>query len=131
MPAPTGLQQRGQAIWAAYGADSLPASLSALVEETARTADRLDKLDALLAGRRDDWAFILTDDMGGVSLVIDKLLGEARQQQMAFKQLLMELRQAGLKPEMTKKTEDQPQGRGGIVDELRRRREARQSESAG
>ncbi len=131
MPAPTGLQQRGQAIWASYKADGLPASLSALVEETARTADRLDKLDALLAGRRDDWASIVLDEMGEVTLVVDKLLGEARQQQMAFKQLLMELRQAGLKPEMTEKTEDKPQGRGGIVDELRRRREARQSESAG
>ncbi len=131
MPAPPGLQPRGQAIWASYKADDLPASLSALVEETARTADRLDKLDALLAGRRDEWAFILTDDMGGVSLMIDKLLGEARQQQMAFKQLLMELRQAGVKPEMTEKIEEQPQGRGGMVDELRRRREARQSESAG
>jgi hypothetical protein len=61
-----------------------------LLEEACRTADRLDRLDALLVGDVESWARIETDQ-GESELVIDSALAEARQQGAALLRLLTSL----------------------------------------
>jgi hypothetical protein len=99
-PAPMpDLAQRGHRLWVeltAEGPKPRPAE-RALIEEICRSADRLDTLDGMLRGDEDSWVHLRPgseDDGGQVQLVINNLLAEARQQQVAFKQLLGELRQA-------------------------------------
>ena len=63
-----------------------------LLEEACRIADRLDRLDAVLAGEADVWARLVhrtrTDSY---ELVIDSAMGEARQHALALKQLLLSI----------------------------------------
>lgn len=94
---PDGLGVRGKAIWLAYAAGSRPAGERALVHELARCADTLDRLDALAAGRAEAWASLAFDGMGEITLTVDKVLDERRTHQIAFKTLIGEVRQAGIK----------------------------------
>lgn len=77
--------------------DSLPPAQRVLLEEACRIADRLDTLDDFLDGRRDSWMkfHARNEDGSIVEVVVDKALGEARQQATALKQLIAELRAAG------------------------------------
>src|SRR5688500_13433317 len=59
-----------------------------LLEEACRTADRLDRLDALLVGDLESWARIDHRRDGTTEVVIDSALSEARQQALALRQLL-------------------------------------------
>lgn len=127
---PRDLRTRGQAIWAAYAADTLDAPSRALVQEAARCADTLDKLDALLAGRRDAWVKLVFDEMGNVELSVDKVLNERRMYQLAFMQQMNAIRAAGIKVVAAPAVQGQPQGRGGLIDELKRKRDQRESEPA-
>lgn len=61
-----------------------------LLEEACRTADRLDRLDALLVGDIESWARIETE-RGDSELIIDAALAEARQQGAALLRLLTSL----------------------------------------
>ncbi|NMO52013.1 hypothetical protein HH310_12500 [Actinoplanes sp. TBRC 11911] len=63
-----------------------------VLEEAARTADRLERLDALLRGDVDEFASVRFAD-GRTELVVDRTLGEARAQQASLARLLSELRQ--------------------------------------
>lgn len=66
-----------------------------LLEEACRTADRLDRLDALLRGDQQHWMTLLVSDDGAeVTVVVGSVLSEARQQATALKQLVAELRQS-------------------------------------
>jgi hypothetical protein len=71
-----------------------------LLEEACRTADRLDKLDGLLAGSRADWVSLRSrrgrDD--AVEVVVDAALVEARQQANVLRQLLAALQVKGAGP---------------------------------
>lgn len=118
MSTPADLKQRGREIWAAFNASSLPAGNRALVHEACRLADTLDKLDAILSQRADEWARIVVDDMGDVTLVVDSLLGERRQQALALKQLMGEIRTAGLKQTGGRPVEQEPEGRGGLIIDI-------------
>lgn len=74
-------------------ADLTPGQLL-LLEEAARIADRLDRLDAQLDG--GDWLRLqLSPQSGDVIVIVDKALSEARQQATALKQIIAELRQSG------------------------------------
>lgn len=65
-----------------------------VLEEAARTADRCEQLDRLLRGDRREWARVEYSDTGTrIVLVVDKAMGEARQQQATLARLLSELRQ--------------------------------------
>ncbi|HEY9415703.1 MAG TPA: hypothetical protein VIQ30_13150, partial [Pseudonocardia sp.] len=86
------LRARGRRLYDRLVGDDEPVEVVALVEEICRTADRLDRLDAIVNGRDRAWLTLEVDDVGEVTVVVDKVLGEARQQQMAFKGLLGELR---------------------------------------
>jgi hypothetical protein len=62
----------------------------------------LDNLDAILGSRQKEWAKIETDEGGEVVLVVDGLLSERRQQQLAFTTVMDKIRAAGLKEEAPK-----------------------------
>ncbi|WP_123378604.1 hypothetical protein [Pseudokineococcus lusitanus] len=84
-----------------------------VLEEAARTADRLDQLDDVIAGRGvlELMHFRSVPERDGderhVVMTVDAVLAEARQQQTVLKQLLAALR---LPDEATGK---RPQHRGG------------------
>ncbi|WP_162829949.1 hypothetical protein [Amycolatopsis palatopharyngis] len=71
----------------------LPPLQSRLLLEACRIADRLDRLDRQLYG--GDWlTFDADNDSGQVTVVVDRVLAESRQQALAFKQIVAELRQS-------------------------------------
>jgi hypothetical protein len=98
----------GSALWLEMTKDGqLPALQAVLLLEACRIADRLDKLDAQLRG--EDWLRFLVDETGSeVTVVVDKVLAEARQQATALKQIVAELRTAAGKP--ASKTPRAPSG---------------------
>lgn len=115
---------RGTRLWrdtTAERSDLSPAE-RVLLEETCRTADRLDRLDAFLSGREDSWMkFWRNDDGTTVKVVIDRALTEVRQQQDTFRGMVADLvkKQAAKAPE-------QPEA--SASDELgKRRAEARRA----
>lgn len=83
---------RGSRLWAAYCERADGEAALAVLEEVCRTADRLDRLDALLTGDADVWCR-LVEKFGGslVEVQVDSALAEARQQGAAFRQLLAAL----------------------------------------
>ena len=111
---------RGERLWRDMNSDDLAPGQRVLLEEACRIADRLDKLDRLLAGSAKDWISLVADrgDLERQIVVIDRPLSEACQQATALKQLIAEIRAAtGAKPG------EQP--KEGDSDELAKRREER------
>lgn len=82
---------RGARLWAAYCEQAVGEAGLTLLEEVCRTADRLDRLDALLTGEADVWSRLVENRDGTVELQIDSALSEARQQGQAFARLLAAL----------------------------------------
>lgn len=92
---------RGQKLWdeITEANPGLDPAQKVILEEACRTADRLDQLDDIIAGkgvlallrfRRMDEQD--TDDERHIVLTVDGVLSEARQQQNVLKQLLVSLR---------------------------------------
>lgn len=121
--APTGLSQRGKALWEELvsGRD-VDAPTAVLVAEMCRCVDRLERLNGILRGKSKEW-ISLAEQIDGedVSVVVDAALAEARQQQLALRQLMSSLG-VGKLPEV--KTEG-----GSFLDELDKRRRDRESEA--
>lgn len=91
-----GLAKRGQALWdeITAGHELDPGQL-VLLEEACRCADRLDGLDRIIAGKGVLQLLHfrhMDDDHKVVSLTVDGVMSEARQQQTVFKQLVAALR---------------------------------------
>lgn len=98
----TGLGDRGQAIYKAYSKDTKDPARLALALEAARIADRLDELDSVIQGKGvlqlmqfrvlDN---IIQDDPPerdiNVEVKFQSVLGEARQQAIAFSGILKTL----------------------------------------
>jgi hypothetical protein len=101
------LGQRGQAIWDAYDATGLAAGHRALVHEAARLADTLDKLQLLAAGDIEVWASLVTNDGTEFTLEVNGVLAEIRNQQSVFKNVMLEIRQTGLKQTGPAKSKDE------------------------
>lgn len=106
-------------------ADQAPGPIErVLIEEACRLVDRLDRIDGILSGRDRAWLTLEVDDLGAeVTVVLDKALSEGRQQQVALKTVLAELRQvrAAVSPGAGKpsgKAAAGPQGGGGVVADL-------------
>lgn len=99
---PAGLGARGSRLWAAItDLHDLDPAQSVVLEEACRSADRLDELDSIIAGRGvlNLMRFRLKDDFESddgrevrVEVTFNSVLAEARQQQTVFKQLLAALR---------------------------------------
>lgn len=89
MKPPTGLGARGRRMWrqSVETWQLTPAHL-VLLEEACRIADRLDLLDGLICGGSAD-----DEDDGPISGGLAGLLAESRQQSVALKGILAELRQ--------------------------------------
>ena len=121
MITPDGLGTRGAALFSQV-AEGVKIELSplhaALLVEACRIADRLDRLDAQLAG--GVFLDVETSDRGVVEVVVDKGLAEARQQALAMKQIVSEIRQAA-------PAEGAAGTEGDQVDDLSSRRAARRS----
>lgn len=112
-----GLGERGTALWTALCAGAEPVgAVGVLILEACRTADRLERLDKFLNGNEQSWFdFIEPEDGSGrVRVVIDAPLAEARQQQMALKQLLQTI---GI--------DQKPAAKGSKSDDLSAKRAAR------
>lgn len=92
------LGSSGSWLWREMTNDGFPPPMQRLLLlEACRIADRLDRLDAQLNG--ESWLRFLANDEGTeVTVVVDRVLAEARQQATALKQLVAEYRQAGAKP---------------------------------
>jgi hypothetical protein len=91
------LGTRGRRLWRQVtdeGTELMPGE-RVLLEEACRTADRLDTLDRILRGDEDAWMrFRVNQDGDEVTVVVNNVLSEVRQQQVTLKQLLAELRQS-------------------------------------
>ncbi|MEW2442799.1 hypothetical protein [Micromonospora marina] len=90
------LGTRGRRLWRQLIDDGpkLKPAERVLAEEACRTADRLDVLDRILRGDEDAWMRLHSANDGGsiVKVVLNNALSEARQQQVALRALLAELR---------------------------------------
>ena len=89
-----GLKARGAALWEKETVKrTLDGFTAVLLGELCRTADTLDRLDSILAGRTRDWIKLgdelemLADGGVKVTVVVDGILSERRQQQLAYRQL--------------------------------------------
>lgn len=102
---PAGLAPGGQRLWQAVAkGHDLDAAQLVQLEEACRAKDRLDKLNLLLTGEAETWAYIVhrarTDDY---ELKIDDALKQANATANLLKQLLAALRlpdrQTGKRPQ--------------------------------
>lgn len=95
---PAGLKTRGAALWTTLG-QSEGSSAGAIALEACRIADRLDELDAIIAGKdvlhllmfrvRLDLEELLEKKPDAViKIEVSNVLAESRQQAMALKNLL-------------------------------------------
>jgi hypothetical protein len=80
-------------LWGAYVERVDGTRGEVLLEEACRVADRLDALDALLAGTAADWVSLVEEKGSGdsVTVKIDGVLAEARQQQGILHRILTTL----------------------------------------
>lgn len=95
-----------------------------LAEEAGRIADRLDRIDAFLDGKKD-WLRVRTivsefEDEVRIKISLDGALAEARQQQVALKTIISELRlsTAAPKPGVSTPTTSAKAGAGASVTDL-------------
>ncbi len=135
------LGTRGRRLWQQVANEGeLKPGDRVLLEEACRTADRLDVLDRILRGDDDAWMRLHSANEDGsiVKVVLNNALAEARQQQVALKQLLAELRQSravtagkpGDRGKTTASSGGNSKGGGGVAD-LAARIAARRAQTAG
>jgi len=130
--APAGLAARGRRLWKEiHEKVTLDPAQLVILEEACRTADRLDRLDAILRGEGSEWLSLrLGADGADVTVVLSGPLAEARQQQTVLKQLLVTLRlpdeATGAKPQHRgSRGAYAPKGSGGNVTAIDRARSSR------
>jgi hypothetical protein len=97
---PTGLSDRGERLWTAVMKDySLDPGAELVLEEACRMADRLERLHKALRSNEDKAWFSLAEDsldlvdtrhgeVAKIKIVVDPGLAEARQLQLAFRQMI-------------------------------------------
>lgn len=132
---PHGLHARGASLWTALGHQRGTAP-GELALEACRTADRLDELDRIIAGKgvlqlmkfrlTPDW----WDDEGDrhvhVEVGFQSVLSETRQQQGRLAKLLEDLGVTGARAKTLTRAPKRP---ANVRDQLRERREAREQEA--
>lgn len=135
--APSFLRAKGRQLWDSVNRDfELNPAGQALLGEACRTVDRLERMAAALSSRSTMW-FELEPSMAEQELdaapefnvVVNGMIGEARQLQNVLRSTLKELGVTGV----AAKAEDES-SRVSLTDELKRRRQerlARAAEQAG
>ena len=90
---PTGLGDRGAALWRAFGGDNTSDGARAvMIAEAARMADQLEQLDAFIRGDVDAWAKVEIPGSGKtLVLKIDGAVSERRQSMTVFRHLIGQL----------------------------------------
>jgi hypothetical protein len=68
-----------------------PYSITVMITEASRIADRLDRLAALLAGERSSWLSLRAGRDGAIEVKVDNALQEARAQATTLRGLLYEI----------------------------------------
>lgn len=113
-----------------------PPARRALMLVASRLAARLDRLDAYLTGREDAWMRLHSRNEDGsvVEVVVDAALSEARQHDLALRQILADLVKAAepAKPAEPAAPEPKEPGRvrAGVTDISKRIADRRSSSSA-
>ncbi|WP_169840382.1 hypothetical protein [Corynebacterium sphenisci] len=126
-PAPAYLKARGQALWDSITADySLTPAALVLLGEACRTADRLERMAGALASGKQMWFELGEEDpdTGGIPIVVNGLLGEARQAQGQLRQTLGQLGVVSVEATGA----DEP---ASVLDQLQAKRAARLAAAAG
>lgn len=118
---------RGAQLWRDMAETALGPAHRVLLDEACRIADRLDRLDALLAGR-ENWIRLRPPDRDGAPMVVvvDSVLAESRQQASVLRGLVTELRAAtGAKTRLAAPEKPKKKGAGlaDLVNLADRRRE--------
>jgi len=120
---------RGRRLWAQLNDGRRNPAEVVLIEETCRIADRLDLLDAVLAGDQITWMELRAgaDDDAPMVIVIDNALSQARMHATTLRGLVTELRQSNA----TGTAGAHADKAGDPLDEIARRRAARLATAAG
>ncbi|WP_052069851.1 hypothetical protein [Rhodococcoides fascians] len=131
---PSGLAERGEALWRALGGDSTnDGARAVLIAEASRLADVLEGLDRLIGGDVDTWTSISIPD-GDKDLVlrIDAAVSERRQTVTVFRHVIAQLTNVAVPAgaAQTKTAGGGGEGGGGL-DDLEERRAARRADAAG
>ncbi|MFE3060684.1 hypothetical protein [Nocardia sp. NPDC059239] len=88
------LASGGAALYESLSDPGDSAELSALILEAARIKDRLDRLDRLISGEEELWAYLVTARGGDDTVLevsINNAMTEARQTATVFRQMLAEI----------------------------------------
>lgn len=105
----------GSELWISVLAEEDPGPMGrALLLEACRIVDRLDRLDDQLDG--GDWLEIETEEGGQLTVVVDKALSEARQQAVALKGVVAEIRQVSRGSKAAGPSQSSSKGAEGIAD---------------
>lgn len=95
---PTGLGERGQALWLALGGHTTTdGARAALIAEAARLADQLEKLDQIITGDDATWLRLEVPEGRDIKLVvpIQAAIAERRQSVTVFRHVLGQLSNVG------------------------------------
>lgn len=115
------LDEAGRSLWKALSAGAeLTGGAGVLALEACRCVDRLERLHRALTDKAAWLELDVADGSDVATVVVDKALAEARQQQMTLKQLLTAL------------GADKPEAKtgGSFLDDLAARRVARDADAA-
>lgn len=103
---PEGLKTRGKALWEGVTSEvELDAAGLSILEDACRTADIIDRLSQA-SGNAATWfrlaeeAEYVADDSVKISIIVNPLLGEIRQQRLTLKQLLAQLKVGKIMPKV-------------------------------
>lgn len=103
----------GRELWAGMNDPRDPADVVALVVETCRVKDRLDRLHRMASRDDHEWGRILPqgDSQSEFVLEVSNVLREQRQTEVVFKQLVAEVNRRRLDYD-----DDDPDEAGGLSD---------------
>ena len=119
---------RAERLAADLKVEELAGAARVLADEAVRITRRLERLDAQLEGDQDAWLHLTANLPETVAEVtVDKALAEARQQALALKGVLAELR--AIQGADSGKSEAPPLPTGG-ADDLAEKRKRRLAEAA-
>lgn len=104
---PRGLGSRAKALWdGVLDEVELDSAGLIILEDACRTCDIIDRLSGALKARNQEWVRLeeeieaVANDSGAleIHLVVNPILGEIRQQRLALKQFLAQLKLGNIKP---------------------------------